>query len=95
MLLVVPRLPRHKLSKLSVTGPKMDELELTVMTVCSLIVNGPVLRVQRNPNVLNTWEGITWAQKQPTGYTSLKESLAKFPPFYREVSIQQDHDGWE
>lgn len=39
----------------------------TVMTACSLILNGPVLKVQLRPNVLNRLVGITLAQTTPHG----------------------------
>jgi hypothetical protein len=50
---------------------KHPERSLTVMTVCSLILNGPVLKVQVSPNVLNTFIGTILVQRQPTGYTNL------------------------
>lgn len=44
---------------------------LTVMTVCSLILKGPVLNVHSTPNVRNWVMGMHFSQRTPTGYTSL------------------------
>jgi hypothetical protein len=47
-----------------------------VITVCSLILNGPVLNVHRMPKVLKTRVGTNLAQKQPMGYINLQNKSA-------------------
>lgn len=49
------------------------------MTVCSLMLNGPVLNVQRTPKVLKTFFGTTLAQRHPIGYTSLSNNQFNCP----------------